>query len=44
MRAIVENDNFVPGITPYLKRMAATLDEARDTHEKTQAIQKENAD
>lgn len=44
MRAIVENDNFVPNITPYLKKMAATLDEARDIHEKAQAVQKEAAD
>ncbi|KOB72312.1 Arrowhead [Operophtera brumata] len=44
MRAILENDNFVPGITPYLKKIAATLDEARDTHEKAQEVYKRNAD
>lgn len=44
MRAIVENDNFVPGIIPYLKKLAATLDEARDTHEKAQEVQKRYVD
>ncbi|XP_047027955.1 uncharacterized protein LOC124636045 [Helicoverpa zea] len=44
MRAVVESDNFVPSITPYLKQMAATLDQARDTHEEAQAAQKEYAD
>ncbi|KAF9797808.1 hypothetical protein SFRURICE_018003 [Spodoptera frugiperda] len=44
MRAVIDNDNFVPSITPYLKKIATTLDEARDVHEKAQAVQKENAD
>ncbi|KAL4711797.1 hypothetical protein ACJJTC_005966 [Scirpophaga incertulas] len=43
MRAITEHDNFVPSITPYLKKMAANL-EARGTHEKAEAVQKGNAD
>lgn len=44
MRAILDKDNFVPCITPYLKRISETLDEARDTHEKAQGVQKKNAD
>ncbi|KAF9822945.1 hypothetical protein SFRURICE_018119 [Spodoptera frugiperda] len=38
------NPYSLPSITPYLKKIATTLDEARDVHEKAQAVQKESAD
>lgn len=44
MRGILDDDNFIPSITPFLKRMSFTMEEARDTHEKAQATQKEYAD
>lgn len=36
MRAIIENDNFVCQITPYLLNLSSTLQKARETHEKAQ--------
>ncbi|XP_060800756.1 uncharacterized protein LOC132901863 [Amyelois transitella] len=44
MRAILESDNIVPTITPYLKKMAKTLSNARDVHERNQIVQKKYAD
>ncbi|XP_073947028.1 uncharacterized protein [Choristoneura fumiferana] len=44
LRAIVETDNFIPNITPHLKQMSMALAEARDIHERAQAIQKKYAD
>lgn len=44
MRAILEADNFVPSVTPYLKRIANALLQARDVHEKAQQQQKKYAD
>lgn len=44
LRHIVDNDTFLPAITPYLKKIAFTLQEARETVEKTQDIQKTKAD
>lgn len=36
MRVIVQTDNFVPQITPYLLTLSNTLHEARENHEKNQ--------
>ncbi|KAG6464946.1 hypothetical protein O3G_MSEX014832 [Manduca sexta] len=44
MRAIIESDNVVTVLTPYLKKLSSVLLDARDVHEKNQAIQKRNAD
>lgn len=33
----VQNDNFVPQITPYLRTLSLALQEARDQHEQQQA-------
>lgn len=44
LRAIVENDNFVNQITPYLRSIAVTLRDARDTHEQEQDRNKKYAD
>ncbi|KAJ8934575.1 hypothetical protein NQ314_013274 [Rhamnusium bicolor] len=43
-RAIIESDNFVLQITPYLRTLATTLSQARDTHEHQQDIRKKYAD
>lgn len=44
LRAIIENDNFVPQITPYLRTLAATLSQARENHERSQDQRKRYAD
>lgn len=44
LRLIVQSENFIPAITPYLHNIANTLREARDTHEKQQDRQKVYAD
>ncbi|KAM3958047.1 uncharacterized protein ACR2FA_007943 [Aphomia sociella] len=44
MRAIIENDNVVTNITPYLRKMSTVLVNARDKHERAQAVQKQYAD
>uniref|UniRef100_A0A2A4K8X8 Retropepsins domain-containing protein n=1 Tax=Heliothis virescens TaxID=7102 RepID=A0A2A4K8X8_HELVI len=44
MRAIVESDNVVTSLTPYLQRMSSVLHDARDVHERVQAQQKRCAD
>lgn len=44
MRAIIESDNAVTSLTPHLRRISNVLFEAREVHEKTQAIQKRYAD
>lgn len=44
LRHIVEEDKFIPAITPYLKRFAATLQQARENIEKQQDIQKTRVD
>lgn len=36
LRAIIDRDNFIPQITPYLRTLSDTLRFARDTHEKEQ--------
>lgn len=36
LRAIIQNDNFVPQVTPYLLTMQTALQEARESHEKNQ--------
>lgn len=44
LRAIVENDNFIPQITPYLRTMGQVLREARENHERNQDKTKAYAD
>lgn len=44
LRAIVTQENFVPEVTPRLLRLADTLDQARETHEKEQNRRKAQAD
>lgn len=44
MRAITNNDVFIPQITPYLRRLACTLQDARDNQEKAQDRAKKYAD
>lgn len=44
MKTILDADNFIPAVTPYLKGIAAILAEARDTHERSQATQKKFSD
>ncbi|KAF9802622.1 hypothetical protein SFRURICE_005527, partial [Spodoptera frugiperda] len=44
MKTIVDNDNFVPSITPYLRRLSTALLDARDVHEQAQSIRKKYAD
>ncbi|KAG6439755.1 hypothetical protein O3G_MSEX001051, partial [Manduca sexta] len=39
MRHIVENDNAVTSLTPYLRHLSTVLYEAREVHEKAQASQ-----
>lgn len=43
-RAVIENDNFVPQITPYLRLLSKTLSEARENHEVQQDVRKFYAD
>lgn len=44
MRCVVENENFVPEITPYLKTLSRVLQEARDTQERAQDRNKHYVD
>uniref|UniRef100_A0A1Y1KT95 RNA-directed DNA polymerase n=1 Tax=Photinus pyralis TaxID=7054 RepID=A0A1Y1KT95_PHOPY len=44
MRAILDNDNFVAEITPYLRTIAETLRRAREAHELHQDSKKRHAD
>ncbi|XP_037298663.1 uncharacterized protein LOC119190566 [Manduca sexta] len=44
MRTVLDGDRFVANFTPYLKRLTTVLIDARDAHEKAQAIQKRYAD
>ncbi|XP_073962869.1 uncharacterized protein [Choristoneura fumiferana] len=44
MRAIVERDTAVCSVTPYLRRLAGALLDARDVHERAQARHKAHAD
>ena len=44
LRTIVTQENFVPEVTPRLLRLADTLDQARETHEKEQNRRKAQAD
>lgn len=44
VRAIVQSENFIPQITPYLNQMLSTFKENRDLNEKQQDRQKVYAD
>ncbi|KAJ8980496.1 hypothetical protein NQ317_000612 [Molorchus minor] len=44
LRAVVQSENFIPQITPYLDKMAMTLTEAKSVNEKHQDRQKFYAD
>lgn len=44
MRTIVESDNIITSLTPYLRRISNVLFEAREIHEKAQTNQKRFAD
>ncbi|XP_075990241.1 uncharacterized protein LOC142985884 [Anticarsia gemmatalis] len=44
MKTIVDNDNFVHNITPYLRKLSTVLLDARETHERVQCTQKKYAD
>lgn len=44
LRAIIENENFIPEITPYLLDIANTLRTAKDNHEEQQDKTKFHAD
>ncbi|KAL0901404.1 hypothetical protein ABMA27_006676 [Loxostege sticticalis] len=44
MKTIVDSDNFVANITPYLPRLSTALLDARDVHERAQSVQKACAD
>ncbi|KAG6462594.1 hypothetical protein O3G_MSEX013359, partial [Manduca sexta] len=44
MRTILNGNRFVANVTPYLRRLTTVLIDARDAHEKAQAIQKRYAD
>lgn len=44
LRPVVQSDNFLPEITPYLKQVYMTLIEAQTTNEKRQDYQKQYAD
>ncbi|GFT41732.1 retrovirus-related Pol polyprotein from transposon 17.6 [Trichonephila clavipes] len=44
IRQIIDNDNFVPVITPYLKRFANSILDVTDRVEQKQDCQKENFD
>lgn len=43
-RTIVQEDNFVPVITPYLQKLGNIFDQVRDIHEKAQDQRKKYAD
>ncbi|GFT00038.1 integrin alpha-PS1 [Trichonephila clavipes] len=42
IRQVIDNDNFVPEITPYLKRFANSILDVKDRVEQKQDCQKEN--
>ena len=44
MRHVVQSENFVSEITPYLDRLAVTLIEAREVHDRQQDRQKKYSD
>ncbi|GFU87869.1 transposon Tf2-9 polyprotein [Trichonephila clavipes] len=44
IRQVIDNDNFVPEITPYFKRFANSILDVKDTVEQKQDCQKENFD
>ncbi|GFT27340.1 protein NYNRIN [Trichonephila clavipes] len=44
IRQVIDNDNFVPEITPYLKRFANSILDVKDRVEQKQYCQKENFD
>lgn len=44
LRGIIQSENFVANITPYLRKMAETLKDAREVNEKQQDRQKTYAD
>lgn len=44
IRQVIDNDNFVPEITPYLKRFANSILDVKDRVEQKQDRQKENFD
>ncbi|GFX18729.1 transposon Tf2-11 polyprotein [Trichonephila clavipes] len=44
IRQVIDNDNFVPEITPYLKRFANSILDVKDRVEQKQDCQKENFD
>ncbi|KAF9824233.1 hypothetical protein SFRURICE_019913 [Spodoptera frugiperda] len=44
LRAIVESENFVPQITPYLLKLANTVSTAKETLERQQDVRKSYAD
>ncbi|GFW43502.1 retrovirus-related Pol polyprotein from transposon 412 [Trichonephila clavipes] len=44
IRQVIDNDNFVPEITPYLKRFANSILNVKDRVEQKQDCQKENFD
>lgn len=43
-RAVVQNENFIPEITPYLLKMNDVISVARETHEQEQDKRKERVD
>lgn len=44
MKTIVDSDNFVHNITPYLRKLSTVMLDARDVHERNQSLQKKYAD
>jgi hypothetical protein len=44
LRAVVQNENFVPEVTPYLLKVAQVLEDARETLQNSQDRTKEQAD
>ncbi|GFW69719.1 transposon Tf2-9 polyprotein [Trichonephila clavipes] len=44
IRQVIDNDNFIPEITPYLKRFANSILDVKDRVEQKQDCQKENFD
>lgn len=44
LRAVVESENFVPQITPYLLKLADTVSTAKETLERQQDVRKSYAD
>ncbi|GFX80540.1 gag-Pol polyprotein [Trichonephila clavipes] len=44
IRQVIDNDNFFPEITPYLKKFANSILDVKDRVEQKQDCQKENFD